>query len=250
MEECNIKLEVTYYWRHIMIQYKLKIINITEEAEGTRTYYLEKPEDFTWDEGAHTHIGLIGYDEGELPNKEWVRHMSIMTLPSENKIGITTRVPGSTSEFKKKLSELQAGDEVKLFKIGSRMSLKREDRPIILLSMGVGISTLRPIILAYNKDKAKVPSIINMNIDSSGKFIYKEELDLLANESYKNYWMAARQSFYEKLQEIMKTENAIYYIVGSDIFIKEVIQHLRSANVKDVDIIIDKKEVNFHLYFN
>ncbi|MDF2942234.1 MAG: hypothetical protein K0S01_1092 [Herbinix sp.] len=232
-----------------MIKYKLKIEDIIEEAEGTKTYFLEKPVDLTWEEGAHTHIGLVGFDEGELPNKNWVRHMSIMTLPDENKIGITTRVPGSSSEFKIKLSKLKTGDEIILFKLGSRMGLKRCNRPIIALSMGVGIATIRPIIHAYIKDKYNIPSLINVNVDSSSEFIFKEELDKLGDDNYKNYWLNSRQGFYEILQQVIETENAIYYVVGSDIFIKDIILRLRDKKVKDADIIIDKKEEILPDYF-
>ena len=155
-----------------MIRYKLKILDIIDETKVTKTYYFEKPEDFTWEEGSHTHIGLVGFDEGEQPNKNWIRHMSIMTLPDENKVGITTRVPGSSSEFKNKLSELNIGDEVVLFKIGSRMILRRDNRPVIFLSMGVGIATMRPVILTFIKDKVNIPYVVNVNIDSSGNFVF------------------------------------------------------------------------------
>lgn len=232
-----------------MIKYRLKIIDIIEEAQGTKTYYFEKPEDFTWEAGAHTHIAHVGFDKGEKPNKNWVRHMSIMTLPSENKIGITTRVPGSSSEFKDKLSKLNIGDEVVLFKLGSRMALRRCNRSVILLSMGVGIATMRPIIYSFIDNKTNVPYLINVNVDSSDNFIYKSELDKLADESYKNYWLKSRQAFYETLQELIHTENAIYYIVGSDVFIKDIIQRLKAKNVNTADIVIDKKEEVLKDYF-
>lgn len=232
-----------------MVKYKLKLIDIIEEVKGTKTYYFEKPADLTWEEGSHTHIGHIGFDEGEQPNKNWVRHMSIMTLPIENKIGITTRVPGSSSEFKRKLSELKRGDEVILFKLGSRLQLKRSDRPVILISMGVGIAAFRPVILAYKDNKLGIPSLFNMNIDSTGEFIFKEELDQLVNDSYRNYWVASRPDFYEKLQQLANTENAIYYIVGSDPFIKDMIKYLRDKNVKEEDMILDKKEEKLQEYF-
>lgn len=229
-----------------MIKYKLKIVDIIDEAEGTKTYYFEKPENFTWEEGAHTHIGHVGFDDGEQINKNWVRHMSIMTLLNENKIGITTRVPGSFSEFKNKLSKLNIGDEVILFKLGSRMILRRCNRPIVLLSMGVGIATMRPIILTFISDKADIPYLINVNVDSSGDFIFKDELDKLTDDSYKNYWLNSRQDFYDELQQLIEIENPIYYIVGEDVFIKDIIQQLRAKNVINSDIIIDKKDEVAH----
>lgn len=232
-----------------MIKYNLKITDIINEEEGTKTYFFEKPEDFNWQEGSHIHIGLPGFDAAEETNKNLVRHMSIITLPNENKVAITTRVPGSSSEFKNKLSELIVGDEVTLFKVGSRMFLKRCNRPVILLSMGVGIATMRPIILTFLNDKSNIPHLINININALDGFIFKEELDTLVNDSYKNYWLDSRINFYEILEQLAESENAIYYIVGSDPFIKDIIQRLKIKNVDKADIIIDKKDENLNKYF-
>lgn len=225
-----------------MIKYQLKITEIVKEATGTNSYYFEKPAEFVWDEGAHVHIAHIGYDAGEVPNKTWVRHMSLSTLPSDNKVGITTRVPGSNSEFKQKLAELQVGDEIVLFKLGSRMSLRREGRPVVLLSMGVGMGTIRPIVSAYLSNIEQVPELINVNVDASGEFVFRAELDAKLNENYKNYWLNTRTSYYELLDRLNKIENAIYYIVGSDAFIKDSVQRLRAHLVKDEDIVLDKKD--------
>lgn len=225
-----------------MEKYTLKIIDIIDETDNTKTYFFEKPENLTWEPGSHTHIGHIGFDIGDQPRKEWVRHMSITTLPEENKIAIITRVPGSKSEFKNKLSELKIGDEAVFFKIGSRMGLRRINKHIILISMGVGIATMRPLILSFINDKTNIPYLSNINIDSSDKFVFKNQLDKLADENYKNYWINSRKEFYEILSQSMKSEDAMYYVVGSDAFIKDIIQRLRANNVKIDDIVIDRKD--------
>lgn len=232
-----------------MVKYRVKLIDIIEEAYGTKTFLLEKPEDFTWQEGAHTHIGMLGFDEGEKPNKDWVRHMSIMTLPEDNKIGFTTRILSPFSEFKEKLSKLQIGDEIILFKIYSKMYLRRVNRPIVLISMGAGIATMRPLILRYIKDAMGIPEIININVDSSKDFIYKDELDHLANSQYQNYWTGSRQEFYETLDTVSKKSDAIYYIVGSDGFLKDVIKYLQNKMISKDSILIDKKEELLANYF-
>ncbi|MBC7960250.1 MAG: hypothetical protein H7X94_10315 [Vallitaleaceae bacterium] len=231
------------------MQNKLKIVDIVNEAKGTKTYYFNKPEDFTWEAGAHTHLGHLGFDEGERPNKNWVRHMSIMTLPSENRIGITTRVPGSSSEFKIKLSELIVGDEIIQFKLGSRMSLRRNNRPIVLLSMGVGMATMRPLILNFANHPDNIPRLVNVNVDASGEHIFKDEIDPLSSENLTNYWLNSRQTFYEALEQMMKLEQALYYIVGSDVFIKDIIARLMANNVNREDIVIDKKEEVMDQFF-
>lgn len=233
-----------------MEKLKVKITDIIDETYGTKTYLLEKPADFSWVEGAHTHIGLPGFDEGEKPNKDWVRHMSIMTLPEENKIGFTTRILAPLSEFKEKLSKLQIGDEVILFKVDSRMFLRRYNKPIVLVSMGVGIATVRPLIQRFITDRTNIPQLISINVDSSKDFIYKHSLDKLVAPYYHNYWLTSRSAFYETLDRVSEKDRAIYYIVGSDTFIKDVIKYLKNNNVDQRNIFIDRKEemlVNYYM---
>lgn len=233
-----------------MIKYKLKIIDVIDEGNESKTYLFEKPEDFSWEEGSHAHIGLSGFDVGEKSNKNLVRHMSIMTLPDEGKIGFTTRSKRNPSEFKRKLLSAGIGDDITFFKLGSRMGLRRSDKTVVLLSMGVGIATMRPLIRAYKNDKSNIPSLISLNIDSSSEFVYREELDQLMDENYKNYWMQSRKNYYEMLQQLANLDNTIYYIVGSDMFITESIRCLKAANVLKKDIVIDKKEEVQPMYFD
>lgn len=233
-----------------MDKYRAKITDIIEEAPGTKTYLLEKPSGFTWLEGAHTHVGIPGFDEGERPNKDLVRHMSIMTLPEENKIGFTTRLSVPMSEFKERLSKLYTGDDVILFKIGSRMYLRRENRPVILISMGVGIATMRPLIYRFLEDKARIPEIININVNSTKDFIYKRELDKLESPCYQNYWMDSRSTFYAVLEKVSAPGDGVYYVVGSDEFIKEVIHRLKNQGILENSILLDKKEEMLANYFS
>jgi ferredoxin-NADP reductase len=234
-----------------MDKYRVKIIDMKEEAPGIKTLFLEQPSsDFTWLEGAHMHIGLIGFDEGELPNKNWVHHMSIMNLPEDNKIGFTTRIQPPFSEFKEKLSDLRIGDEVILFKLGSRMFLRRENKPIVLVSMGVGIATMRPLILRFLRDNAQISQLININVNSTKDFVYQEELDPLQNSCYRNEWVDSRSKFYETLGIATDQEDAIYYVVGNDEFVKDVIGFLKNKNIKEVHILIDKKEEIKANYFS
>lgn len=224
-----------------MVKYRLKITDIVEEAFGTRTYFMDMPEDFLWDEGSHAHIGLAGYDAGEKPVSAWVRHMSIMTLPDEKKIGFTTRKRENCSEFKEKLFESKVGDEIVVFKPGSRMGLRREKRPVVLISMGVGIATMRPLVLAYNKDRTDIPEVMNINVDASGEFLYRNHLDRISCDTYCNVWLDGREKLYALMEGAAIPENAIYYLVGSDSFLIDLIHRLGTKGVRIEDIMIDKK---------
>lgn len=232
-----------------MIFHSLKIIDIVEETKNTWTYMLECPEAFTWQEGDHTHIAHVGFNADEAPNRAWIRHMSISTLPGENKIGITTRVRAEGSEYKGKLRGMQIGEELVLFKLGSRMQVRRQNRPLILLSQGVGIATFRPVILTYLQDRTAVPYVINVNVDSSGEFVFRQELDRLQDDGFRNCWLDSRAAFYQTLETMSDLDAPICYAVGSDSFLIEVIQRLRALKIPDADIVIDKGERSIGEFF-
>lgn len=230
-----------------MVKHTLKIIEIVDEGIDTKTFYLEKPEDFNWEEGSHTHIALNGYDTNEVPNKSLVRHMSIMTLAHENRIGFTTRFPSQKSEYKTLLSTYDVGDQLNIFKLGSRMSLRRENRPIVLLSMGVGIATMRPLILSYIQNKQGIDGLTHINVDPHPT-IYRNDIESIQDGTFINIWAKTRVEYYQKLNELLRNDS-IYYIVGSDTFLRSNIQKLKSIGVKIEDIMIDKKEGILRLYY-
>ncbi len=231
-----------------MERYEVKIIGIIPEVPGTKTFILERPEEFSWDEGAHMHVGLPGFEDGE-GNKQLVHHLSIITLPMEGTIAFTTRIRGELSEFKAALNQLSVGDRVTIFKIGSRIKLRRENRPITFLTMGVGIASIRPLIWAWINDKEGVPSVTNLNIDSSGEFLYLQDLKKQESENLCNFWVLSRDEFYAKMDEICKDPSMIYYVIGSDAFLQTVVPKLQDCNVKKEDIMLDKKPEAFTQFY-
>src|SRR5690625_5622449 len=117
-----------------------KITKIVDETSDIKTFCLEVPEDFTWEEGSYTHMALKGFNEGEKPNRGLVRHMSICTLPNENTIGITTRIRELCSEYKERLKTIKVGDKVALFKTLTNVLLRRDRKSTRLNSRHVANS--------------------------------------------------------------------------------------------------------------
>ena len=222
--------------------YWTKINKIIEETPEIRTYLLDRPEDFTWEEGSHTHFALKGFNAGDKPNKSLVRHMSISTLPYENAIGITTRIREQCSEFKYILRNLKVGNEVAIFKTHSNVPLKREDKNIYLLSSGVGLATFRPLVLEYFERAANVNQIYSLNIDSSKNFLFTDVFKSAPDKKFTAQFVDNRNDYYEAVQNIGADQNGLFYIVGSDEFVVQNIEILREHGIKPEQIILDKRE--------
>lgn len=220
----------------------LKIKEIVVETPEVKSFYLERPADFFWEEGSFTHIGLKGFNEGEKPNRGLVRHMSINNLPSESTIGFTTRIKENCSEYKARLNKLQVGDEVAMFKTHINVPLRREEKPIYFLSAGVGLATFRPIVLQYFSDTTNVPKLHSLNIDSTEQYLFT---DVFTTNQAKNFtadFVSSREQYYKNVEKLTEDKEGVFYIVGSDEFLLQNIDLLRNRGIPVENIMIDKRE--------
>jgi ferredoxin-NADP reductase len=222
--------------------YWTKINKIIEETPEVKTYLLDLPEDFTWEEGSHTHFALEGFNAGEKPNRSLIRHMSISTLPHENTIGITTRIREQCSEFKDTLRKLEVGDKVAIFKTHSNVPLRREDKNVYLLSSGVGLATFRPLVLDYIKRADRVKQIHSLNIDSSKDFLFTDTFKSAPDKKFTSLFVDNREDYYEVVKALATDKGGLFYIVGSDEFLIQNMEVLREHGIKPEQIMLDKRE--------
>ena len=222
--------------------YWTKINRIIEESPEVITYMLDCPEDFTWEEGAHTHMALEGFNAGDKPNRSLIRHMSISTLPNEKSIGITTRIREQCSEFKAILRNLEVGKEVALFKTHSNVPLKREDKNVYLLSQGVGLATFRPLVLDYFERADNVNHIHSLNIDSSKDFLFTNIFESAPDKKFTSQFTGNRKDYYEEVKNLAADKDGLFYVVGSDEFLVQNIEVLQGQGIKPEQIMLDKHE--------
>ncbi|WP_026673349.1 hypothetical protein [Alkalihalobacterium bogoriense] len=222
--------------------YWIKINKIIQESSEVRTYLLDCPQDFTWEEGSHTHFALKGFNIGDKPNRSLIRHMSISTLPDEGAIGITTRIREQCSEFKAILKSLKVGNEVAIFKTHSNVPLKREGKNVYLLSSGVGLATFRPLVLDYLKRPDNVNRLHSLNIDSSKEFLFSNVFQSAPDRDFTSQFVDNRKDYYEQVKKLATDNDGLYYVVGSDEFLVQNIEILREQGIKSEQIVIDKHE--------
>lgn len=230
--------------------YWTKINKIIDETNEIKTYLLDIPEGFTWEEGAHTHLAMKGFNEGEKPNKGLVRHMSISTLPNEQVIGITTRIKEQCSEFKSILKSLNIGDEVALFKIHSNVPLKRENKNLYLLSSGVGIATYRPVVSTYLQDQTDVTSVYALNVDSSEQYLFTDVFTSDATKNFTAEYVASRADYYAQVEKLAVDKDGLYYVIGSDEFLHQNIELLMNNGITREQIILDKRAQFMDRFFS
>ena|SRR5690625_1009416 len=222
--------------------YWTRIKNIIEETSDIKTYMLDCPEGFTWEEGAHTHLALEGFNAGDKPNRSLIRHMSISTLPNENLIGITTRIREQCSEFKMILRNLKVGNKVALFKTHSNVPLKRENKNVYFLSSGVGLATFRPHILEFLERPNHINQVHSLNIDSSKDFLFPNIFKSTSDKKLISQFVDNRKEYYEEVKILAADHDGLFYVVGSDEFLVQNIKVLREQGIKPEQIMLDKRK--------
>ena len=234
--------------------YKLPIARLVDEALHVRTFLFDIPEGLSWEPGAHCHVALPGFDAGDEPRRELVRHMSVCTLPEEGVLGFTTRLNSSDSEFKRALAGKAAGDELDLFKFGSILRIPDDGRPVALLSQGVGIASMRPLLVDFARRRAaggfaNVPQVTSVNVDASDSPIYGRELAALSCEGLTQRRVAHRAEFESAVRALPDPAGTLFEVVGSNGFLTSTIALLRSLGVPDASIVLDKKEAKRAPFF-
>ncbi len=221
--------------------YQVKLLDVIEESKDVHTYKFEKPDELSWKSGDHIHIATSSFFDGKEVDRDLVRHMSIINHPTDDFIGITTRVPGSSSKFKHTMEGMSIDDEMILFKVGSHMGLRRENRPILMVSMGVGIATFKPLLEEADQDRTGLTKVVHYNVDSKQERIYGDALESMNSPVIQHKYFSSREAFHERLWRSLHNEKPILYIVGSRAFMEDVVTRAVQMGIPTEDIMIDRK---------
>jgi len=218
---------------------QIKLIKLEKEAYDTYTFKFAVPNNIKWTIGSYAHFVCSDLQNGVNFKKNLLRELSIMSHPDENFVGFTTRIRQNPSEFKSTMLNLKLGDEIRIFKIGNHFKNIETDKPIVFISMGVGIATFRPIILEHLKT-SKGSSITNINIDRTGDFVYQQELEKLPEEKLRNVFVTNRGDLYNEIGQCITCKDNTYYVVGSKEFNETIRDFLLKNKVSKKAIFLDK----------
>lgn len=221
-------------------RHQLRLVNIIKHNKETYSLDFEPSDIPVWEEGDSSKIFL------SVGGAEMGKAFSYATLPEEGVIRFTTRIKSERSDYKEVLSKVAIGESIEVTQPKGDFKIRRDNRPIVLLSNGVGIAAIRSIVKAYEKDQTAVPELIQLNVDASG-FIYEDEFEAIVaqNIGFKSMYTSGRQSFQPALRECVidlwnrSEARPYYYVVGSENFVRDTVNFLYEAGFTDEDVIMD-----------
>lgn len=205
-----------------------------KEKENVYTFLFEKENDLIWKAGQH---GLFSITHRSVKNG--VRPFTIASAPAENVIKLTTRISEEPSEFKKALLELKEGMKVKMSgPVGS--FYMKDSNPTLLIAGGIGITPYRSILKQIEAEGTIGEKPIHLlYLDSQKSYLYKDELDGLANHSAISItYLDSREDLHQemdKFTDLYKDEGK-YFIAGPKSMVDDLAAYLQNRNISKRNI--------------
>jgi len=127
-----------------MAAYNIKLKRREEVAEGTMSFFFEKPAGFQFKSGQFMRLSLIDPPETDAEGNQ--RTFSIASAPHEEDLMIATRIRDTA--FKRVIKSMPLGSEIQMRGPYGRMTLHEDStRPAVFLTGGIGITPFRSMAL-------------------------------------------------------------------------------------------------------
>ncbi len=205
-----------------------------KESEDIYTFLFEKEKDLTWKAGQH---GLFNIIHKKIKNP--IRPFTVASAPTENVIRLTMRINDNPSDFKKAMLELKTGMKIKMSGPVGGFYLK-DNSPSLLIAGGIGITPFRSILKQIEAEGNAGNKQINLlYLDSKKSYIFKDELDRIANNTLTNItYLDSRDDLLQeidKFNSIYKNDGK-YFIAGPKSMVESIFSYLQKKDVSKLNI--------------
>jgi ferredoxin-NADP reductase len=224
-----------------------------EVANGTWSFYFEKPEGFVFKAGQFVELTILYPKESDAEGN--TRSLSISSAPYEHFLSVTTRMRDTA--FKRNLSNMISGTEVSVSDPAGEMILHEDDaRPAVILAGGIGITPFRSIVFeaAHRRLPHRLSVFYSNRRPEDAAFL--EELHQLQQVN-PNYQLFATMTQLENSnrpwvgemgpidsamlgRHVTSLEAPIFYIAGPPRMVRGVRTMLNAAGVRESAIRIEE----------
>ncbi|MCR8842501.1 FAD-dependent oxidoreductase [Paenibacillus sp. SC116] len=213
---------------------ELLFLESQKESEDVYSFLFEKDKDFTWKAGQY---GLFTITHKKIKNP--TKPFSIASAPTENIVKLTTRIGDSPSDYKKALLELKPGMNVKASGPVGTFYIQ-DNSPSLLIAGGIGITPFRSILKQLEAERVGDGKQVELlYFDSNKSFIYKDELDEIANQtSISVTYLDSRDDLHQEMDTFnaLYKNNGKYFIAGPKSMVDSISSYLQKNDVSKRNI--------------
>jgi len=159
----------------------IKLISTIGVAKSTIELTFEKPKFFDYVAGQYAVLDIINpkHQEFDIP----IRSSSMVSHPDENVLRFAMRL--SNSSYKKSVMALKVGDQCRLFGPMGNFSVSTNNKGIVFLISGIGITPVLPLLKELEKAKFSQPVYLFYSNKALETASYHEQLKLISISDYK-----------------------------------------------------------------
>lgn len=228
-----------------MANFPLKFIRKEQVADGTWSFFFEKPADFVYEAGQYVALVLPRL---AAPDKRGpVRSLSICSAPCEPELVFTARI--TESGFKHTLLELEPGEVAQATKPIGHFTLSHaaDDQRIVFLVGGIGITPVRSILVQAAHEKLDRPMVLLYSNRLRKDAAFHDELVALTLPEYRYVPTFSQETapcsdgteergyiceaMIQKYVPVAELSTSWYYLVGAPAFIEAMEKTLAGLGV-------------------
>lgn len=227
----------------MVLNIELPVIETRQETPTIKSLKLEK-NNLEYNPGQYAMVELdTGDDEGVHP-------LSIASSPTEDFLLFSTKI--SESSFKKKYSQLKAGDKIKIKGPMGMFVLKEDAENIVFLGGGIGITPFRDMIKYATDKKLPIKLTLLYSNRAPAEICYRDEWPLFEKQNPNlkvvntitddPNWQGRKGRINDQMiKEFCNDLNGtLFYICGPPGMVEGLFQLLKAMNIPQQNVKIEK----------
>lgn len=152
-------------------KYRVHLVQKKKVARETVSFHFEKPQGYSHKAGQFIVLKVLDLEADE---KETEHFFSLSSAPYEDALAITTRIRGT--KLKQKLNSYDIGHEIQISDAMGSFLLDEENKPVVFLAGGIGITPFRSMILQETYEKSPRTITLFYSNPTQLEAAYLEEL--------------------------------------------------------------------------
>lgn len=216
---------------------KTNYIGKTHLASDIWEFRLQKPEAYQYIPGQYTAFTFV---QPLADPRGQSRTMSLTSCPDDTYLAFATRVPEQPSPFKRRLAELDRGDELLIdTAIGDLILPRPIDTSLVFVAGGIGIASYISMLRHLEKTSDKRTVHLLYAVRTLEEKIFCDQIKRFPFASYEEYVSPDRLHAEAILQTPQDKSNTLYYLSGTEHFVEELRADLLTAGLSDTQIVFD-----------
>lgn len=220
--------------------YEIVFKSMVKETEDLYSFIFEKPEGFKWEAGEHA---IFRNSEFNAEGEKNFRIFSFASIVEEDFLMFSTRISENSSEYKKKLLELKAGDKITVENPSGNFKIENFEKPILIMAGGIGITPVRSLLKQMDLNGINPKKLKVLYSDDRGEFAFEDTLKEI-NGKYDGLefvFISDRDKFMEEIEIFSKQmmNDADYFISGTPGMNRVITEKLLSFGVEKTSIKTD-----------